>query len=371
MIDPHAHLRDWEQASKETIEHGLKVAYLAGLDAVFEMPNTNPALTSREAIEERIKLADLVMQKTGLNIFHGLYAGITADPKQIVQVVEAYYQLFPRVVGLKMFAGHSTGNMGIIKEEEQKLVYKTLSDLEYMGVLAVHCEKESLINNKIFDPEKPFTHTLARFSDAEVDSVVDQIDFADEADYRGILHICHISVPESLKAVDEARNGNFKFKITCGITPHHALMYDEMMDGKDGILLKMNPPLRNVQRQEYMFHSLFEDRIDWIETDHAPHTLKDKTQGKKVNEKWEGYASGIPVFPYYSSFISLLKEKGATQKLIDNLTHNNIINTFGLNKYLVKNTRRAGSQEKEDLKRLEKDLAKEYEFDAFEKLKQA
>ena len=47
MIDPHVHLRDWNQAKKETLRHGLGVAWRAGLDGVFEMPNTDPPLTSR------------------------------------------------------------------------------------------------------------------------------------------------------------------------------------------------------------------------------------------------------------------------------------------------------------------------------------
>ncbi len=46
MIDPHVHLRDWDQAGKETLRHGLSVAWRAGLDGVFEMPNTDPPLTS-------------------------------------------------------------------------------------------------------------------------------------------------------------------------------------------------------------------------------------------------------------------------------------------------------------------------------------
>ena len=50
--------------------------------------------------------------------------GITAVPRQIEEMVRAWKELFPRVVGLKMFAGQSTGNMGIIDPREQALVYQ-------------------------------------------------------------------------------------------------------------------------------------------------------------------------------------------------------------------------------------------------------
>ena len=61
----------------------------------------------------RIDAADAALRTLGVTLFHGLYAGITAVPRQIEEAVRAWRELFPRVVGLKMFAGHSTGNMGI------------------------------------------------------------------------------------------------------------------------------------------------------------------------------------------------------------------------------------------------------------------
>ncbi len=103
MIDPHVHLRDWEQREKETVAHGLMVALRAGLDGVFEMPNTAPPLISRGTIEERLQLADEVRKGLPGEIFHGLYGGITPDVDQIHEVVIAHGELFPRVVGLKLF----------------------------------------------------------------------------------------------------------------------------------------------------------------------------------------------------------------------------------------------------------------------------
>ena len=63
MIDPHVHLRDWNQAAKETLRHGLSVAWRAGLDGVFEMPNTDPPLTTRDAILRRIDDADAALPR--------------------------------------------------------------------------------------------------------------------------------------------------------------------------------------------------------------------------------------------------------------------------------------------------------------------
>ncbi|MCQ4407104.1 MAG: amidohydrolase family protein, partial [Sulfolobaceae archaeon] len=41
-IDMHVHLRDWEQAYKETVVTGTSEAVYGGVGTVIEMPNTVP-----------------------------------------------------------------------------------------------------------------------------------------------------------------------------------------------------------------------------------------------------------------------------------------------------------------------------------------
>ncbi len=329
MIDPHVHLRDWKQASKETVKHGLSVAYRAGLDAIFEMPNTDPPLTSREKIEERILLADRAIKELGLDIFHGLYAGLTANPDQIEEVVKAYDSLFPRVVGLKMFAGHSTGNMGIIDEEEQRKVFRTLAELGFEGVLAVHCEKEEWIDERKWKKEKPITHSHARPPEAEVNSKDDMINFAHQAGYKGTMHICHASFPATVYGAETSRK-NVDFNITMGVTPHHLRLWAGLMNVSWGVLLKVNPPLRPKGiNEELLDLCVAMGRIDWFETDHAPHTLEDKL---------ERHASGIPGLHYYPHFISWVRGAAyLSEDTIDDMTHNNIVKTFGID---IPNTKR-------------------------------
>jgi len=356
VIDPHVHLRDWSQSYKETLEHGLETAWRAGLDGVDEEPNPSPTITSIETILKRIADKDLAMDKLkrkypNFNMRYGLFAGVTANPVQIKEIVEAYDEL-DEVIGLKIFFGPSTGDLGMVKEKDQRLFWDVIAELDFRGVAAGHFEEKTLFKPELWDPSNPYTHTLARPPESEDKSVQYQIQFAQEARFKGTLHICHISVPDTLKRIEKMRD-YVDFKITCGITPHHAMMYDEMMKQENGLLLKMNPPLRPRYMQKEMLKALFDGRIDWIETDHAPHTRNEKLG--------EPYASGVPVFPYYPRFIKFLREKGMSEEQIDDLTHNNIEKAFGIN---VKNTRRAGTQTDEELE----SLSKEYEFDAFKKI---
>jgi len=347
MIDPHVHLRDWDQAAKETLRHGLGVAYRAGLDGVFEMPNTDPPLTSRDAILRRIDTADTAVNSLGIRIFHGLYAGLTAVPRQIEEAVRAWKELFPRVVGLKMFAGQSTGNMGIGDADLQALVYRTLAALGYTGVLAVHCEKEALMKADAWDPAQPASHGRTRPPAAEVASVDDQMRLAAAASFHGTLHVCHISTPWS---VDLLRNAHARapqappgLRVTCGLTPHHALLDAALMEEEDGLLLKVNPPLRPKPLPALMLRRLRDGAIDWIETDHAPHTRRDKT---------EDFASGIPGLPFYPRFVRMLRETGMKEETLVGLTHESICRRFGI--AIARSGRSA-----------EEALADEYEFDPF------
>jgi dihydroorotase len=353
VIDPHAHLRDWNQAGKETLRHGLSVAWRAGLDGIFEMPNTDPPLTDREAIFRRIDDADSAARGLGIGIFHGLYAGITAAPRQIEEMVRCWRELFPRVVGLKLFAGHSTGNMGIVDPREQALVYRTLAALGYTGVLAVHCEKESLLRPGDWNPSRPVSHTRARPPAAEVASVDEQMNLARRARFRGTLHVCHISTPWALdvlrgahtraRADGEPAGTAPGLRLTCGLTPHHALLDANLMEERDGMLLKVNPPLRPLPLPSLMLQRLLDGDIDWIETDHAPHTRRDKT---------EGFASGIPGLPFYPRFVQLLSGKGMPAERLHDLTHHAICRAFGLSIPAQGRAPEIG-------------LSKEYEFDAF------
>ncbi|MFA6891535.1 MAG: dihydroorotase family protein [Sphaerochaetaceae bacterium] len=321
MIDPHVHLRDWNQADKETVFHGLFVAAACGFELLFDMPNCNPPLTDRGVIERRLGLAadavERIKRETGRDIRYGLYAGLTSDEAQIREVVTAWDELFPNVVGLKLFAGNSTGDMGQVSEERQRHIYHELAKDGYTGVLAVHCEKESFLLPQREDPSDFSTHSLARPIEAEVASVSDQIRFAEEEEFRGILHICHLSTVESLPLIERGRADGLR--ITCGVTPHHLLLCSE--DARNRCLYaKMNPPLRDEAHRAALFGALLDGRIDWVESDHAPHTLSEKEKG----------ACGIPGFSGSLTLLQSLYKAGIPEIRLRSLFGKRVLDVFGL-----------------------------------------
>lgn len=318
MIDPHVHLRDWQQSNKETICHGLKIADEVGLDAVFEMPNTDPSIIDKKTVMARIKLAD----SCNVDIFHGLYVGLTIHKKQITEAVKLHKNLFPRVVGFKLYAGPSTGPLTIKDFGHQKFVFRTLKKLNYKGVVAVHCEDETLFKPEKWNPQIPVTHSEARPPEAEISSVKQILKIVRDSKFNGSVHFCHVSVPESVSEIEKAKEQD-QVRTSCGITFHHALLHKQLMEKTNGVLLKVNPPLRDEKIQKEMFQMLLDKKIDVIETDHAPHQLVDKLR--------EPYSSGIPALPFYPKFIKILKENGMSNKEIDDITHNNTNRIFNMN----------------------------------------
>lgn len=323
MIDPHVHLRDGAQSDKETLEHGFTVAWRAGISALFEMPNTDPPLTNREAIITRIAAADAARERLGVPIFHGIYAGLTDDPRQIEEVVAVHAELFPRVVGFKLFAGHSTGRMGVISRGQQRRVWETLGALDYRGVVAVHAETEDLLLPDLWDPQRPITHGAARPVAAEIHSVRQQIELATEARFSGSLHIVHVTTTEVLDVI-ATEGARAPFAVRGGITPHHALLHEEWARTSDVAEWKVNPPLRDTDTQERLLARVEAGTVDWIESDHAPHTWDDKIEG----------ASGMPGIPAFRLMRDRLR-RVLSADVVEVLTHAAVLDAFGISPTVI------------------------------------
>jgi dihydroorotase len=176
--------------------------------------------------------------------------------------------------------------------------------------------------------------------------VADQISLSAEAGFRGGVHVAHVSVPATLEAIVRARAAGRR--VTCGLTPQHALLSAADMDRPDGVLLKTNPPLRPDPMPDLMLRALLAGTIDWVESDHAPHTLADKR---------ERHASGLPVLNFWPRFVALLRERGMEPELLARVTHEAACEALGA---AVDDSGRAPDP----------DLAGEYPFNPFARYRQ-
>ncbi|TVR73714.1 MAG: dihydroorotase [Spirochaetaceae bacterium] len=358
LVDPHVHLRDWKQAHKETIARALQVARCLGIGALFEMPNTDPPLTTREIVLQRIAHADRARSRdqawsgeqvrtgarTGVKArpgvrpgappFHGLYVGLTDDPDQVRAAARLRDEFFPRVVGCKLYAGHSTGRMGVVTVAAQFQVWRALGDAAYRGVVAVHAEREDLLRPDLRDPADPLTHGAGRPPLAEIASVQTQIALAEAAGFRGTLHICHVSTPEALEIIRRERAG-LPFRLTAGVTPHHLLLDREHAadagpsegapaPAPPGTGFTVNPPLRDRAMRRRLWEMVLAGDADWIESDHAPHTWEEKIGGAAG-------LPGLPAFRRLAGELALPMDPSAIRRM----TGEGVLETFGIDPGLV------------------------------------
>jgi dihydroorotase len=336
IIDPHVHLRDWEQKAKETMLHGMESALLCGVGALFDMPNCAPSLTDEKAIRRRLEDGQLAAKKlseaTGSEpMFYGIYGGLTCEERQVRELVRLHHELFPAMVGMKLFAGRSTGNLAVLAREDQRRIWRLLAEEHYRGVVAVHCEKEDFFLEEMWNPEIAASHSLARPEKAETESVKDQLSFARESGFPGNLHICHISsrgaLEEVRRAKAEAAAGRLGFTVSCGATHHHLLLDTSLIpDGPEGLLFKVNPPIRGKAGRRELLSALFDGTVDWIESDHAPH---------QEDDKYRHYASGIPSLTAWPCLLARLRFMKMPESQLRALVCGRVLEVFGLDPSLV------------------------------------
>ena len=269
FIDSHIHFRDPGLTQKEDFKTGSLSAANGGFTTVIDMPNTLPKTNTYKALKEKIKIAE---KKSVVNF--ELQAGTNT-----LEEMQKMIELNP--ISFKIF-------MDLESDESLERIFADLSELKkstcYNGLVATHCEKKSIVDEettrlKQKENNKAIDYTYARPSISEDESVGQAIELARKNNLK--LHICHLS---SIKSLNMAEAASKSLPISWEFTPHHLLLDNSAYDIYD-TFIKTNPPLRP-KGENVTIKNLNKDSI--IGTDHAPHTLEDKTKGV-----WDS-SPGIP-----------------------------------------------------------------------------
>ncbi len=294
LIDPHVHFRIPGQAHKEDWETGARAALSAGYTAVADMPNNIPACVSLERLLKKEEIINdyLNNSKPALALNYFLYLG--ADRKNFDQIslVKNYKNLKNRVVGIKVFMGSSTGELLMEDNSSLHAIFALAKFHDFL--IAVHAEDDLLIKERsnLYPNTCCFSdHSKIRSPEVAASAVKLALNLAQEYGVR--LYILHVSTKLELDLIQEAKNkGVDVFAEAC---PHHLFLnhkdYENFGADKGG-LFKMNPPLRSPEDQEYLLEAVKSGLIDTLGSDHAPHTLQEKSlkQDQPISE----CPSGVP-----------------------------------------------------------------------------
>jgi dihydroorotase len=305
-IDDQVHFREPGLTHKGTIETESRAAIAGGITSFIEQPNTVPNAVTQELLADKYEIAS----KSSYANYSFMMGGTNDNLEELLKTN-------PRnVAGIKLFLGSSTGNMLVDNPETLEKIFSSTKML-----IAVHCEDENTIKTNLekykshYGDDIPVKfHHLIRSEEACYLSSSNAIELAKKTGAR--LHVFHLSTAKEMELFTNKIPLEEK-QITAEVCIHHLWFTDEDYETK-GNFIKWNPAVKTANDRSKLWEALLDDRIDVIATDHAPHTLEEKSQfytkapsgGPLVQ-----HAVVAMIENYHSGKISL-------EKIVEKMCHN-------------------------------------------------
>ncbi len=260
FCDVHVHFREPGFSYKETIKTGSMCAARGGYTAVCTMPNLNPVPDSVENLNKQL---EPIKSDAVIDVFP--YGAITVG-----QMGECLSDMNGIAESVIAFSDDGRGVQSDNMMRDAMVKAKSLGKM-----IVAHCEVNDLLKGGyIHDGVYAKEHGHRGIcSESEYAQIARDIKLAEEIGCA--YHVCHISTKESVQLIREAKSRGVD--ITCETAPHY-LVLDENDLQEDG-RFKMNPPLRSTEDKFALVEGIVDGTIDMIATDHAPHSLEEKSRG--------------------------------------------------------------------------------------------
>ena len=260
FCDVHVHFREPGFSYKETIKSGSRAAARGGYTDVCTMPNLNPVPDTLENL--RLQL-DIIESDAVINVYP--YASITKGQmgKELSDMSDMAEYAF----------AFSDDGRGVQSDDMMLAAMQTAKELG--KTIVAHCEVNELLKGGyIHDGEYAKAHGHRGIcSESEYAQIARDIELVKKTGCS--YHVCHISTKESVDIIRKAKAEGVD--ITCETAPHYLILTDA--DLKEEGRFKMNPPLRGKADREALIEGIKDGTIDMIATDHAPHSLEEKSRG--------------------------------------------------------------------------------------------
>ena len=307
FCDVHVHFREPGFFYKETIKSGSLSAARGGYTDVCTMPNLNPVPDSVENIKEQLR----IIENTAAIRVHP-YAAITKG--EMGNELVDFEKLAPYCIAF------SDDGRGV--QSKAMMLAAMLKAKELGKIIAAHCEDNSLLNGGyIHKGEYAAAHGHRGISsESEWRQIERDLKLAKETGCK--YHVCHISTAESVELIRKAKAEGVD--VTCETGPHYLVLSDKDLE-EDG-RFKMNPPLRSERDRLALIEGIKDGTIDMIATDHAPHSLEEKSRG--LEKSLMGVVGLETAFPVLYTY--LVKEGIITLERLIELMSVNPRKRFGI-----------------------------------------
>ena len=259
VIDSQVHFREPGLEHKEDLESGSRAAVMGGVTAVFEMPNTKPNTDTADRVADKLARAHHRMWCD-----HAFYVGATSSNAESLKELER----LPGTAGVKIFMGASTGDLLVA---DDGALARVLANGKRR--VAIHAEDEFRMNERadLRVTGDPSSHPVWRDDESAILATRRILRLAREAKRR--IHILHITTPAELELIAQHKD-----IATCEVTPQHLTLAGEEAYPRLGTYAQMNPPIRSGAHRDGLWHWLAQGVPDVIGSDHAPHTIEEKSK---------------------------------------------------------------------------------------------
>ncbi|EQA34815.1 dihydroorotase, multifunctional complex type [Leptospira inadai serovar Lyme str. 10] len=272
--DIHVHARE-DETKKHIYKEDFHSAGLAAINGgvihIADMPNNPSPPVNDETYLRKQELAD----RSPIRIT--LYAGIGPKTKPLTLHVP-----------YKAFMGPSVGELFFHSNEQLE---DTIRQYEGKNV-SFHCEDPEVLEKK----QGEFLHEDRRPPEAETLATDFALYLIEKYKLKGKL--CHYSTGEGLQRIINAKRRGIS--VTCEVTPTHLYFDRTMLTDENRHWFQMNPPLRGPEDKTALLQGIRDGWIDYLATDHAPHSVEEKKRG----------TSGISQLDTYALFVTWLHREG-------------------------------------------------------------
>lgn len=256
VVDDQVHFREPGLTHKEDLAHASRACAAGGVTTFLEMPNTKPPAITLAGVREKERLA---AEQSLVNF--GFYIGATStNVDELATAVD--------VPGIKIFIGSSTGNMLVDEQDALERIFA-----QTRLPICAHCEDESTVRAnaaRLAGTTDVADHSRIRDVTAAVIATRRSIDLASRHRHR--FHVLHVSTAEELPLIAAARP-----YVTAEVCLHH-LFFNVDDYPRLGTRIQMNPSIKSAADNRALFQALLDGVIQVVATDHAPHTLEEKSQ---------------------------------------------------------------------------------------------
>ena len=315
FIDDQVHFREPGLTHKADLFTESIAAVAGGITSFMDMPNTLPNTLTNELLEQKYALAD---EKSLAN--YSFFMGLTKDNWE--ETLKTDTENVCGVTDDGLYFSKEDGIIANYPEYIEKIFANSNT------LIALHSENDAIIKKNTetlqlqFNSDIPFEyHPMIRNEEACYSTTKELIDIAKK--YGNRLHLFHISTLAETELFD-CKTPLHKKRITAEACVHH-LWFSDQDYKKLGAKIKWNPAIKSEMNQKGLFDALHSGKLDIIATDHAPHTIEEKT-----GTYFQAMSGGPLVQHALPALLEMYHQNKLTLELIVEKTAHNVAEIYKL-----------------------------------------